>query len=144
MTFPFLGFAIGEYIYFDVQTSHAMKIDTILDHHIHYSLPNTTDIGDRFQFQLDVMVAAIGVAWAEPIGTPFSAEFQVAANDDTYHRLGEIADIPASNSTVSTIYKCKLTRIAATTNEYGSEVYLTFTDCHYQKNTLGSRTEGSK
>ena len=144
VTFPFLGFDVGDYVYFDVQTSHSMKLNTILDNHIHYSLPNTTDIGDKFQFQLDVMVAAIGTQWAEPTGTPFSAEFAVAANDNTYHRLGEIADIPASNSTVSTLYKCKLTRIAATSDEYGSEVYVTFLDSHYQKNTMGSRQEDTK
>ena len=144
VTFPFLGFAVNDHIYFDVQTTHAMKLNTVLDNHIHFCLPNTTNVGDRFKFQLDVIAAGIGGQWAVPAGSPFSAERQVAANDNTYHRLMELADIPASNTTVSTVYKCKLTRIAATTDEYGSEVYLTFTDCHYQKDTVGSRQEGSK
>lgn len=144
VTFPFLGFAVNEYIYFDVQTTHSMKLNTILDNHIHFSLPNTTDIGDRFQFQLDVMAAGIDTAWAVPAGSPFTAEHTIVANDDTYQRLMEVADIDASNDTVSSVYKCKLTRIAATTDEYGSEVYITFTDCHYQVNTMGSRQENSK
>lgn len=144
VTFPFLGFAVNDYLYFDVQTHHAMKLNTVLDNHIHFSLPNTTDIGDRFQFQLDVIAAGVDTQWAVPAGSPFTAERQVAANDNTYHRLMEIADIPASNDTVSTIYKCKLTRIAATVDEYGSEVYVTFMDCHYQKDTMGSRQEAAK
>lgn len=144
VTFPFLGFAVGNYIYFDVQTRHGMKLNTILDQHVHFTLPNTTDIGDKFQWQLDVMVAPIGSEWAEPSGTPFTSEHTVAAGDNTYHRLMELADIPAVNTTVSTIYKCKLTRIAASSDEYASEVYLTFADGHYQKDTMGSRSENSK
>jgi hypothetical protein len=143
VTFPTLGFDVGDYLYFDVQTSHSMKLNTVLDNHIHFSLPNTTDIGDRFQYQLDVIVASINVAWAVPSGSPFTSEHTIVAND-TYHRLLDVADIPASNSTVSTLYKCKLTRIAATTDEYGSEVYMNFTDGHYEKDTAGSRTELAK
>jgi len=145
LTFPFLGFAVNDFIYFDVQTNHAAKLNEALDNHIHFVLPNTTNIGDRFQFQLDVMAAGINTQWAVPAGSPYTAERQVAANDDTYHRLMEIADIAASNDTVSTVYKCKLTRIAATVNEYGSEVYLTFTDCHQLIDTPGgSYAEDSK
>lgn len=144
VTFPFLGFALNEYIYFDVQTSHSMKLNTVLENHIHFILPNTTNIGDKFKFQLDVIAAGINGQWTVPTGSPFAGEHTVAADDDTYHRYLDIADIPASNTTVSTIYKCKLTRVAATSDEYGSEVYITFTDCHYQKNTMGSRQENSK
>lgn len=144
VSFPFLGFDVSDYIYFDVQTSHSMKLNAVLDNHIHFSLPNTTDIGDKFQFQLDVMAAGINTEWEEPTGTPFTSEHTIVANDDTYHRLLEIAEIPSSNDTVSTIYKCKLTRIAASSDEYASEVYVTFSDCHYEKDTIGSRLEDSK
>jgi len=144
VTFPFLGFDVNNYIYFDLQTSHGMKLNTILDSHIHYTLPNTTDIGDRFQFKIDVIVAGINSQWNVPSGSPFTAEFQVAANDNTYHRLADIADITASNTTISTIYKCKFTRIAATIDEYASEIYISFIDSHYPKNSIGSRTESSK
>lgn len=144
VTFPVLGFALNEYIYFDVQTAHAMKLLTILDSHMHFGLPNTTNIGDKFQFQLDAIVAGIDHQWAAPAGTPFTGEHTIVANDDTYHRLLGVADIPALNTTVSSIYKCKLTRIAASVDEYGSEVYLEFSDSHYQKDTGGSRLEASK
>jgi hypothetical protein len=144
VTFPALGFTVNDYLYFDVQTHHAMKLNTALDNHLHFTLPNTTDIGDKFQFQLDVIAAGIDTQWAAPTGTPFTSEHTIVANDNTYHRLMEMADIPASNDTVSTIYKCKLTRIAATGDEYASEVYISFMDCHYQKNTMGSRQEGTK
>jgi len=144
VTFPVLGFALNDYIYFDVQTSHSMELETVLDVHFHYVLPNTTDVGDKFKFRLDVVAAGVGVQWAVPTGSPFTAEGTVATNDNTYHRLLELADIPGVNTTVSTVYHCKLSRIAATANEYESEVYISYIDCHYYKDAIGSDTEYTK
>lgn len=144
VTFPVLAFALNEYMYYDIQTSHTMKLNTVLNNHIHFTLPDTTNVGDKFKFQLDVIAAAVNVQWAVPAGSPYTAEHTVAANDNTHHRLLEIGDIAASNSTVSTLYKCKLTRIAATTDEYAGDVYIQFNDCHYEKDTLGSKLVSSK
>lgn len=144
VTFPVLGFEVDDYLYFQVQTSHSMKLNSILDAHIHYILPNTTNIGDKFKFQLDVVAAGVNVQEAVPTGSPFTSETAVSANDNNTHRLMELAEIPAVNSTVSTLYDCKLTRIAASANEYASEVYVKFIDCHYQKDSIGSNTEYTK
>jgi hypothetical protein len=144
VTFPVLGFAKNDYIFFDVQTSHSMKLNTVLDVHIHFTLPNTTDVGHKIVWQLDVIATAINGTWAVPTGSPFTATHTVAAGDNTKHRLLDIADIPAVNSEVSTIYKCKLTRIDGTATEYASEAYLEYIDCHYEKDTLGSKTELNK
>ena len=100
--------------------------------------------GDRFKFQLDVIVAPIGGGWSVPTGSPFASEVLMSADLSNAHRLEDIADIPASNTTVSTIYKFKLTRVDASADEYAGEVYLEFTDCHFQKDTIGSRQEGAK
>ena len=62
--------------------------------------------------------------------------------DDLQVSINNIAK--AVNTGVSTVYKCRLTRIDGTATEYASEVYLEFVDCHYQKDTLGSRIERLK
>jgi len=142
--YPVLGFAKNDYVWFDVQTQHSMKLNTVLDNHIHFILPNTTTIGRKFVFQLDVIAAGIHGVWAVPAGSPFTATHIVAADDDISHGFLGIGDIPASNTTVSSVYKCRLTRIDGEAVEYGSEVYLEFSDCHYQKNTMGSRQENAK
>ena len=126
VTFPVLGFAVNDYIWFDIQTSHSMKLNTALDNHIHFILPNTTNISDKFKFQLDVIAAGLDAVFAVPSGSPFTSEHTIVANDNTHHRLLGIADIPSSNTTVSSVYSCKLTRIAASADEYGSEIYLKF------------------
>ena len=143
VTFPVLGFAVDEYIYFDVQTQHSMKLNTILDNHIHFTTPTDGD-AEYINFQLDTIVAGINGAWAVPTGSPFTSEHVMDGDYSDLHKLLDIADIPASNNTVSSVYKCKLGRIDASQDEYPGEVYLQFTDCHYQKDTVGSRLEASK
>jgi hypothetical protein len=145
VTFPSLGFAVNDYLYFDIQSSHSMKLSTIMDSHIHYCTPTDgSGTPDRFQFQLDVIAAPIDGTYAVPSGSPYTAEHTIAADYTTLHKLFEIADIAAINTTVSTLYKCKLTRIAATQDEYAGEVYVDFIDSHYQKDTVGSRIEDLK
>ena len=145
VTFPSLGFALNDYLYFTVQTHHAMKLKTILDNHIHFMTPTDgSGTPDRFQFQLDVIAAALNGNYAVPTGSPFTKEHTIAADYSNTHKLQDLADIPAVNTTVSTLYKCKLTRIAATQDEYGEEVYVDFMDYNYQKYTMGSRKEGAK
>ena len=139
-----LGFAVGDRVDFDVQTSHAMKLNSLLDIHIHFILPNTTTIGNKFKFQIDVIGAGINAVFDTSTNSPFTAEHTVAANDNTHHRLLDIGDIDAMNTTVSSIYTCKLTRIAASAGEYGSVVYVKYIDGHYQRDTDGSRFEGIK
>lgn len=145
VTFPVLGFALNDYLYFEVQTSHKMKLSTVLDNHIHFMTPTDgSATPDQFQFQLDVIAAPIDGSWAVPTGSPFTAEHIIAADYTNSHKLFDIATIPAVNTTTSTIYKCKLTRIAASANEYAGEVYVQFIDSHYQIDTIGSRQEIAK
>ena len=91
--------------------------------------------------------AGITEAFAVPTGSPFTSETLLGANRAGYHNLLELADIPAINTTVSSIYKCRLTRINPATDPsvyYGSEVYIIFDDSHYIKDRTGSREEDAK
>jgi len=144
IAYPVLGFAKGNEIWFDVQTSHSMVLNSILECHIHFVLPNTTTIGHKIVWQLDVLASPINGTWAVPAGSPFTATHTVAAGDNTNHLIMTLGNIPAVNTGVSTVYKCRLTRIDGTATEYASEVYLEFVDCHYLKDTLGSRVERLK
>ena len=143
VTYPTLGFALNDYVYFTIQTSHQMVLNSVLDQHIHYSVP-TDGTGDSFKFQLDVICAGIGSAWAKPTESPWTKEVLMGSDYTGIHNLEDIADIDGCNTTVSTLYKCKLTRVAVTGLEYAGEVYIDFADCHYQKDTIGSRQEGAK
>jgi len=144
VAFPFLAFDVADIIYFDVQTSHSMKLNDLLKQHIHFTLPNTTNIGDKFKFQLDVMAGGVNDTWTEPTESPYTATHTVAADDDTKNRVLGLASIDGYNTTISTIFKMKLTRIdvpGTTGTEYGSDVYISFIDGHYQRDSLGSDEE---
>jgi hypothetical protein len=143
VAFAVLGFGVNEYLDFYVQTSHSMELNSILDNHIHWTVPRNS-AGAKFKFQLDVIAAGVDAAFAVPAGSPYSAEVTLGAAEAGYHRLLELAEIPASNTTVSSIYICRLTRIAASSNEYGRDVYVIFDDSHYMKDSVGSITEYTK
>jgi len=141
--FSVLGFALNDYADFWVQTSHAQKLSTELHFHLHYTIPSD-DAAKNIKFQLDVIAAGVDVDFAATAGSPFSAEFALAGTEAAHHNVQQVAVIDAVNTTVSTLYACRLTRVAASADDYGSEVYVLYADCHYQKDMIGSRQEYSK
>jgi len=142
--FNVLGFGIGEYQDLYIQTSHRQKLNTILDNHIHWTIPSDS-ASDKIKFQLDVIAAGINEAFAVPPGSPFTSEHTLSGDESGGHKLLDLADIPAVNTTPSTIYIARLTRIAASSSDYSSDVYILFNDSHYMIDTpAGSRQEGSK
>jgi hypothetical protein len=143
IAFNVLGFAVGDYIDFYIQTSHSMKLNSLLDMHVHGTIP-TDDSGKKIKWQVDVIAAGIGDAFAVTSGSPYTAEMTLDGTQAGKHNIFPITDVPAANTTVSSAYLYRLTRIAATSDDYASEVYLLFADAHYQKDTIGSLEEYSK
>jgi hypothetical protein len=143
IAFSVLGFAVGDQIDFYIQTSHSQKLNSVLEDHLHGTIP-TDDSGKKIQWQLDVIAAGIGEDWAVVAGSPFTNEMTLTGAQAGKHNYFDIAEIPAVNTTVSSVYICRLTRIAASSDEYGSEVYLIYNDAHYMKDTIGSLNETSK
>lgn len=143
VTFFTLGFAIGEYIEFKIQTTHSTKILSMIDSHIHWTIPSDS-IGDKMKFQLDIIYANRFEDYGVIAGSPFSAESTFDGTESGKHNKLDIAEMPTVNTDISTIYICRLTRIAASSDDYANEVYVDFNDSHVQKDTVGSRTEMAK
>jgi hypothetical protein len=89
VTFPVLGFAVGNIVYLDIQTYHSMKLNTVLDQHIHYITP-TDGTDDRFNFQLDVIAAGLNANWTAPTGSPYTAEHLITGNYSNSHKLLQV------------------------------------------------------
>ena len=141
VTFRALGMAVNDILYLTVQTSHGVKLNTILDEHIHFT-PASDSTGKRAQFQMDVIAAGVDGTWAVPTGSPFTAEAIMATDLSGKHTVLEIGEVPASNTTVSTLYKLKLTRIAATQDEFAGEIFVEYMDGHMLRDQeRGSRQE---
>ena len=144
ITFAVLGFGVDEYLDFFYQSSHSMELLTALSDHIHWSVPSN-DAGKKFKFQLDVIAAGVDEAFAVTAGSPYTVETTLGAAESGWHRLAEFSsDIPGVNTTVSTLYVCRLKRIAASSAEYGSDIYVIYHDAHYIKDQIGSEGEYAK
>ena len=146
ITFATLGFAKNDYVHFDIQTSHSMEINSTLEVHIHFTLPSVAaDAGKKIVWRLDVIYATVNGTWTLVTGSPFtSPTYVVVTGDNTIARMLSIATLPAVNTTVSTIYKCILTRVDGVATEYPPEAYLVYIDCHYLKDTNVSATGNAK
>lgn len=143
VTFAVMGWSVNEYLDFTVQTKHAMQLNSKLHVHLHYTVPSNAN-GTKIKFQLDCIAAGVDTAFAVPTGSPFSNEATLTAAEAGYHRLLEVGEIPAVNTTVSTLYECRLKRIAATSNDYEPDVYVRYIDCHFEADGVGSKDEYSK
>ena len=143
IAFAVLGFGVGEYLDLYVQTTHTVELNTAIENHVHWTIPSD-DTGKKIKFQIDVVAAAIGADFAVPAGSPYSNEHTLTGVEAGRHNYFEIGRIAAFNSTVSAIAIVRLSRIAASSAEYGSDVYVLFNDCHVIQDTLGSITETSK
>ena len=141
--FQVIGMDVNDEVFFTIQTFHAMKLLSELETHLHYAVP-TDGATKKFKFQLDVIAARVNGTWTVLAGSPFTSETLMSSDLSTKHNLHELGTFPAVNDTVSTIYNCKLKRIAATDNEYGGEIYVEYIDGHYQRDRDGSETEYTK
>lgn len=140
IAFSVLGFAIGDHLDFKLQTKHSVKLNIIIGNHLHWTIPSDSE-GDKIKFQLDVVAAGKNEAYAIPAGSPFTGEHTLIAAESGFHRKLNISEIPAVNTTISTIYQCRLTRVAASSDDYANEVYVDFDDSHVKIDTMGSRQE---
>lgn len=141
--FSILGFDVNETVDLFIQTSHAMKLQSILDYHMHWSVP-TNSAGDRFQVQIDAIAAGLDSPFAVVSGSPFTTEYTLDGSESGDHKLLDLAEMDGENPTISTAFIMKFTRIAASVNEYSGELYVVFTDGHYLRDALGSRLENEK
>ncbi|RKX63332.1 MAG: hypothetical protein DRP42_07755 [Tenericutes bacterium] len=143
-TYPALGFGSNDYIDFFVQTPHTAQINAILDYHLHWTIPTDSE-GDRFAFKLNIIAAGINNKFRKLEGSPFRKEYVLKGNESGRHNYLDVAHIDdKANPTVSSLLICTLSRTAASVDEYGGEIYISYDDFHILHDTAGSILEGYK
>lgn len=138
-----LAFEVNDYVDLFIQSNHSVKLSTILDNHIHWTL-GTDENGKKFQFQLTGCAAPIGGTFTS-IGTISSGDYTLASNAGK-HNYFEVGHLPAINTTVSSLYIVRLKRIAAAdaANETARLIYVIFNDNHVEMDRFGSLSEATK
>ena len=142
-TYKTLAFDTNDYVDVYIQTSHSITLNQTIDYHIHWMLANE-DSGDEFRFQITGVAAGIGDSFTS-IGTIQSDDVVLTGSDTGKHHYLDIGEIPALNTTVSSAYIIRLTRIAPADGTDSAElIYVLFGDGHPLSDTLGSLSETSK
>lgn len=137
-----LAFDTDDYLELSIQTTHAVKLSTLIENHIHWTIA-TDDDGNEIQFQITGVGAGISGSFSS-IGTIKSGDYTLSGNAGK-HNLLDIGEIPAMNTTVSSVFLVTLKRIAPDDGtDSTQDVYVLFHDCHVINNTIGSMQETSK
>ncbi len=143
ITVDILAFDTGDKIPLFVQTEHGVALEQVIGNHIHWTMA-ANDAGDEFQFQITGVGAGIGELF-QSIGTIKSGDYTLTGNEATRHNYMDIGDIPALNTTVSSVFIIIVERIAPDDgNDTAEKIYVFFNDSHPIFDQIGSRTETVK
>lgn len=144
----FFDAATEEELYFAVQMPHDYRFGTNLHPHVHWT-PSTTRTG-TVSWGLEYTISNITGTFPNTRiiygNTPNPNEYNLIANR---HYLTELPEIDGSNlQNVSSMLVCRIFRNATgaggSSDTYGLDIGLLEVDFHYEKDTLGSRTEYTK
>lgn len=139
-TYGFFLFALNELIFLQVQLPHAWKVGSTIRPHVHWM--KTTAAAGLVNWQLDYRWAKIGEVM-DGSWTTLSSETPSVSDGDTQyqHAITELGDISDSSGDISDMLVMKLTRVAASANEYGTDAALLEFDIHYEVDNVGSDKE---
>lgn len=128
-------------LYFSAQVPHSYKEGTDLEFHVHVAYPDNTWGYSRWYMTY---------SWAN-VGDVFPAESSASVvhgstNTTDEHQLIELtSSINGTGKTISSILLCSIQRTGTfVSDNYSNVIYLVSADFHYQKDSLGSKTQTHK
>jgi hypothetical protein len=131
------SFAVGEEVSGSVEIPHASKLSTNMVPHIHW----TSDGGDatgNFQFQITYKITLYdGTAWSTSTTVINTGDIAVSQAWDTGRSnfTSNIANLAA----VGAQLEVTIERIAAASDEWAGEIFISTWGLHHEKDTMGSR-----
>lgn len=146
-----------EELWFNIQIPHDYKEGTHIKPHVHWVPKSTGDTDEYVKWGLEYHWSNMG----DPFDTTSFAYSDASqgstatTSEDTEmqadkHYVSVLDDgsgngITGTNKTISSMLNCRLFRVATdATDDYPDDAGLLEIDFHYEKDTLGSRTEWAK
>ena len=131
-----LAFAVGEYVSGSFELQHDYKEGSNVTFHVHWQGKAAPAGGtDNVKWQLEYTVAQQGqtlnATTTIVIETAYTTQYQLVRSD--------FPAIDGTNFDIGDQFLFKLSRIAASADEYGGEAFLTTCGLHYEIDTIGSR-----
>lgn len=125
----------------EIQFNHdaVQGSSVVISPHLHVMLPAAPSAGDNVKFSFDYTFASFdGNFTSSP--TNDLKETLLTGKTQWQHLIIDFTDITVTMG-ISSIMLCGVTRVAASTNEYGSGIAIIGFDIHYTVNTPGSASE---
>jgi len=130
---------INDRVNWNIQMYHSAIADGSLHPHVHFEQVSSNKIEFRIAYRIQNNGAAKTASWTEiACNTDDDAVFSYSSGT-----LNQIVAFPAIDLTgvgVSGIIEFRMVRDDST----AGDIEVTFVDCHYEKDTVGSRTEFAK
>jgi len=136
------SFAVGEEVSGSVEIPHGTKLSSVMVPHIRW----TADGGDttgNFQFQITYKITSYdGTAWSTSTTVINTGDIAVSAAWET-GRADFISNIN-NLSVIEAQLELTIERIAAGSDEWAGEIFVSTWGLHHLRDTMGSRTISTK
>lgn len=135
------AFAIGEKVYGGFELQHDYKEGTDLVFHVHYQIIDAPTGTDNVQFRLTYVVLRDGVT----LTTVTTIDTADCAVDTRYRAYRcDFGAITGTNYKIGDQFMFTLERVASDGDAFTGDTLIETAGIHYQVDTLGSRTIGTK
>lgn len=122
-----------------VQMSHKIKTGSPIECHLHYNVPTAST--QNIKFYLEYNCANVSSTY---YSTNKNKTVTFTLNNIAYRNsIADFDGLTGCMGSMSQIEKFFLKRLSSQ-DTYTGDVYVDYFDCHYEIDTIGSRTENSK
>ena len=131
-------------IYFGLHMPHSWKEGSEIEFHIHWTIPTSgAGVGaENVKWDFTHSIASTGELFPAESAETTTVDVQDTLLDT--HIYTDVVDIDMTGETISSVLLCSLTRDVAVASDYAASAYLCVIDFHYQRDSMGSKTEAVK
>ena len=131
------SFDVGEEVSGSVEIPHAAKISSTMTPHIHW----TSDAGDttgNFRFEITYKITAEGAEWTSAVTVINTGD--IAISQQWENTRADFTSTIANLNAVGAQLELTIKRVAADTDEWAGEIFISTWGLHHEKDMDGSRT----
>jgi len=132
----------GDCVVISFQMPHSAKADSPLLAHIHWEQTDATARTFVYRYRVQSQGAAKTSSWSSDVtvSTATAGVNVFTYTSGTLNQVSKLGSISLTSAGISAVVQLRLAR----TDAVSGNVNVTFIDCHYEKDSFGSRTEYTK
>ena len=130
---------INKSVGFNIQLSHKTKVDSILRLHVHFEQPDSSTYEFTAEYRIQNNGSLKTTGWTT-ISADSSSDNTFPYVSGTLNQIISFENIDLTGFGLSSVVQIHLAR----TDAVGGDIEVTFADCHFKIDTIGSRLEFAK